>query len=86
MAQQECDYMKHFTTYTLIAPLLLTALSCNKPLSVSIDEKLPPNFTFDGSRFAECCNYLQYFAVMEETSEDPRPMFNTDPFIRHKIL
>jgi len=80
--------MKHLTTYTLILLLLLIAFvaSCNKILSVSIDEKVPPSFTFDGSRFAECCNYLQYFAVMEETSEDTHPMFNADPSIKHKIL
>jgi len=79
--------MKHLTAYTLIL-LLLTAFvaSCDKILSVSVDQKLPPSFTFDGSRFAECCNYLQYFAVMEETTEDTHPMFNTDPSINHKIL
>jgi len=80
--------MKQLTTYTLLLLLLLTAsvASCDKVLSVSIDDKVPPSFTFDASRFAECCNYLQYFAVMEETSEDTRPMFNSDPSINHKIL
>jgi len=82
LKHEKADYL--YLTTIVVVDCVVT--SCDQILSVSIDTKVPPSFTFDGSRFAECCNYLQHFAVMEETSEDTHPMFNTDPSISHKIV
>jgi hypothetical protein len=45
----------------------LASLSCNG-LRVYVGDTVPPVFTFNAGRFAECCTDFRLFAVFEEGS------------------
>jgi len=45
-------------------------LSCNG-LRVYVGNTVPPDFTFNAGRFAECCTDFRIFAVFEEGSDTP---------------
>ena len=51
----------------------LASLSCNG-LRVHIGNTVPPDFTFNAGRFAECCTDFRLFVVFEEGS-DRRPLW-----------
>jgi hypothetical protein len=48
----------------------LGCLSCNG-LRVYVDDRIPPTFSFNAGRFAECCTDFRIFAVFEEGSDRP---------------
>jgi hypothetical protein len=48
----------------------LACLSCNG-LRVYVGNTVPPDFTFNAGRFAECCTDFRQFAVFEEGSDKP---------------
>jgi hypothetical protein len=55
---------------SLIVLGALGCLSCNG-LRVYVSNKVPPDFTFNAGRFAECCTDFRLFAVFEEGSDTP---------------
>src|SRR4030095_14725799 len=52
----------------LIVVGILSCVSCNS-LRVYVSDKIPPSFTFNVGRFAECCTDFKVFAVFEEGSD-----------------
>src|SRR5215813_586386 len=49
--------------------VLLALVSC-KSLTISMDNKVPPTFTFSAGRFAECCRHLAFLGVYEILPEN----------------
>ena len=48
----------------------LVCVSCNS-LRVYVTKTLPPDFSFNAGRFAECCTNFALFAVFEQGSDKP---------------
>ena len=56
--------------FSLTVLVALVCASCNG-LRVSVTRTLPPDFSFNAGRFAECCTNFAQFAVLEQGSEKP---------------
>jgi hypothetical protein len=61
--------MKRTIKFLFAAPLLLVLVSCHS-LTISMDENVPPNFSFSAGRFAECCRHLAFLGVYEVLPEN----------------
>src|ERR1700752_437603 len=59
------------TTLPLISIALLVFLSssCGEGLVISMNDQIPPTFSYKGNRFAECCTNLNFFVVSEFDNE-----------------
>jgi hypothetical protein len=51
-----------------IAAISLFSAACSG-LRIKVSETLPPEFTFNVGRFAECCTDFRLFAVLEDDSK-----------------
>jgi hypothetical protein len=67
--------MRRTLLIALIAVAVLSAISCGSDhLKVSMTRDSPPRFRLDGpGRWAECCNSIEEFRVIEVTHDDPIP-------------
>jgi hypothetical protein len=67
--------MRRTLLVALICVAAFSAVSCGSDhLTVSLTGDSPPRFTLDGpGRWAECCNSIEEFKVMEVTPDDPIP-------------
>jgi hypothetical protein len=54
----------------MLSLVVISNAACRSP-RVNVGDTVPPEFSFDPGRFAECCDYFHVMMVLEEGSDQP---------------